>query len=89
MEGSESLVLESMDFNLLRVSVLMVENKNPVTNKGGESEQNLRVRKYMRDRWGYVLAPPHTAHHSDVFLSPEFAKSIRVHKTKVGSAFTD
>ena len=51
VEGSELAVLQTIDFDKVKIQVLMVESKNEY-NPGGNSPQNIAVRSFL-ERRGY------------------------------------
>ena len=51
VEGSELAVLQTIDFDKVKIRVLMVESKNEY-NPGGDSPQNIAVRTFLEHR-GY------------------------------------
>ena len=67
VEGSELSVLETIDFDAVKIKVLMVESKN-THNPGGNSPQNVMVRKFLHSK-GFTIEPAGTVQHSDVYLS--------------------
>jgi len=67
VEGAEWQVLQTLDFNLLNVHVLLVEADRH------DTEKNERVRRYMTESQGFILNQSLVAR-SDVFVNPSYEK---------------